>query len=289
MHGKPRSLDDTAPIVNVDQAVAWDGDDGDDWTENEERYNATTRLHTSRLFARAQIAPDAHVLDIGCGCGESTRRAARIAVDGDVLGVDLSSRMLARARERSTNEGLRNVRFERADAEVYPFKTAAFDTAISRFGVMFFGDPVAAFRNVHRALRPGGTVAFLAWQSLTQNEWLAALLGALAAGRDLPRPPAGAPDPFGLADPDATRRIFGEAGFQNVALEAVSEPVTVGADADDAFAFVQSLGVTRGMLRDADDATRARAMGAVRATIEAHATDTGVQFGSGSWPITATR
>jgi SAM-dependent methyltransferase len=289
MHGKPRSLDDTAPIVNVDQAVAWDGDDGDDWTENEERYNATTRLHTSRLFARAQIAPDAHVLDIGCGCGESTRRAARIAVDGDVLGVDLSSRMLARARERSTNEGLRNVRFERADAEVYPFKTAAFDTAISRFGVMFFGDPVAAFRNVHRALRPGGTVAFLAWQSLAQNEWMAALLGALAAGRDLPRPPAGAPGPFGLADPDATRRIFGEAGFQNVELEAVSEPVTVGADADDAFAFVQSLGVTRGMLRDADDATRARAMGAVRATIEAHATDTGVQFGSGSWPITATR
>ena len=276
-------------IVNVDQAAAWDGDDGDDWTEHEERYNATARPHTARLFARAQIGHDARVLDIGCGCGESTRRAAHVAVDGSVLGVDLSSRMLARARERSVAEGLTNVRFERADAQVYPFEAAAFDVAISRFGVMFFADPVAAFRNVHRALKPGGTIAFLAWQSLAQNEWMSELIGALAAGRDLPRPPAGAPGPFGLADPDAVRRIFGEAGFQQVALEPVSEVMIVGTDAEDAFAFVQSLGVTRGMLRDADDATRDRAMRGLRATINAHATGNGVRFDSGAWLITATR
>lgn len=279
-----------APIIaNVDQAAAWDGDDGDEWTDHEERYNATTRPHTARLFARAQIGPDAQVLDIGCGCGESTRRAAQTAVDGGALGVDLSSRMLARARERSTDEGLTNVRFERADAQVYPFEAEAFDIAISRFGVMFFGDPIAALRNIYRALKPGGTVAFLAWQPLAQNEWMAELFTALAAGRDLPRPPAGTPGPFGLADPDAVRRIFGEAGFQNVELEAVSEPVTAGSDADDAFTFVQSLGVARGMLRGMDSATRERAMGALRATIDAHATDRGVRFGSGAWLIAATR
>jgi SAM-dependent methyltransferase len=278
-----------ATIANVDQAAAWNGDDGNAWTEHEEQYNATIQPHTARLFARAQIAADAQVLDIGCGCGETTRRAAQVAVDGGVLGVDLSSQMLARARERSAAAGLTNVRFEQADAQVHPFEAEAFDIAISRFGVMFFGDPVAAFRNVHRALKPGGTVAFLAWQSMAQNEWLATLFAALAAGRDLPGPPLGEPGPFGLADPDAVRRIFGEAGFQNVTLEAVSEPVTAGADADDAFTFVQSLGVARGMLRGVDDATRDRAMAALRAAIDAHATDRGVQFGSGAWLIAATR
>ena len=203
--------------------------------------------------------------------------------------MDLSTRMLARARERSAAEGLTNVRFERGDAQVYPFDAGAFDLAISRFGVMFFGDPVAAFRNIGRAMKPGGRVAFLAWQALANNEWIRELFVVLAAGRDLPRPQVGTPGMFGLADPDAVRRIFGEAGFQNVTLEVVSEPVTVGTDADDAFTFVQSLGVARGMLRGVDDATRDRAMDAVRAAIEAHATDRGVQFGSGAWLIAATR
>jgi ubiquinone/menaquinone biosynthesis C-methylase UbiE len=274
--------DQPATIANVEQAAAWDGDDGNDWTEHEEHYNATIRPHTARLFARAQIAADGQVLDIGCGCGETTRRAAQIAMNGGGLGVDLSNQMLARARERSASAGLTNVSYERADARVHPFEAEAFDVAISRFGVMFFGDPVAAFRNVHRALKPGGTVAFLAWQSMAQNEWLATMFAALAAGRDLPGSPTSAPGPFGLADPDAVRRIFDEAGFQNVTLEAVSEPVTVGTAADDAFTFIQSLGVARGMLRDVDDATRNRAMYAVRAAIDAHATDRGVQFGSGA-------
>jgi SAM-dependent methyltransferase len=283
------SREHSATIANVEQAAAWDGDDGADWTDHEEQYNATIQPHTARLFARAQIASDARVLDIGCGCSETTRRAAQMAVAGDVLGVDLSNSMLARARERSAAVGLSNIRFERADAQVYPFEAETFDVAISRFGVMFFGDPVAAFRNVQRALQPRGTVAFLAWQSMAENEWMATIFAALAAGRDLPGPPPGAPGPFGLADPDAVRRIFGEAGFQNVTLEPVFEPVTVGTDADDAFRFVQSLGVTRGMLRGVDDSTRRRALEAVRAAIDAHATDRGVQFGSGAWLILATR
>ena len=276
-------------IANVEQAAAWDGDDGDDWTEHEERYNATTVPHTRRLIDAARIGAADRILDIGCGCGETSRLAARIARDGCVLGVDLSSRMLARARERSAAEGLTNTSFERADAQVYPFDAEAFDLAISRFGVMFFGDPVAAFQNVRRALRPGGRVAFLAWQPLARNEWMAELFGALAAGRDIPRPPAGAPGPFGLSDPDAVRRIFGEASFENVSLDDVSESLTVGADAEDAFGFVRSLGVTRGLLRDLDATTTERALNAVRATIAAHDTGQGIRFGSAAWLITARR
>lgn len=286
--GTSRS-DQHVQIANVEQAAAWDGDDGDDWTEYEEQYNRSSRRHTERLVDGARISPADQIVDIGCGCGESSRRAARIARDGGVLGVDLSSRMLARARERSEAEGLTNVRFERGDAQVYPFEEGAFDLAISRFGVMFFGDPVAAFQNIGRALKPGGRVAFVAWQPLARNEWMSELFGALAAGRDLPRPPTGAPGPFGLADPDTVRRVFGEAGFEDVNLEDVTEPVTVGADADDAFSFVRSLGITRGLLRDLDAETTARALDAVRATIAAHDTGNGIQFGSAAWLITARR
>ena len=132
-------------------------------------------------------------------------------------------------------------------------------------------------------------MAFLAWQPLARNEWMSELFGALAAGRDLPRPQTGAPGPFGLADPDADRRIFTAAGFEDVELIDVTEPVTVGADADDAFNFVRSLGMTRGLLHDLDPETTERALDAVRATIAAHDTGAGIRLGSAAWLITARR
>jgi SAM-dependent methyltransferase len=205
------------------------------------------------------------------------------------LGVDLSERMIARARERGHAEGLTNVRFEQADAQVYSFEAQAFDLAISRFGVMFFGDPVAAFRNIGRALRPGGRLALLTWQELSKNEWLLALRGALAMGRTLPEPPAGAPGPFGLADADAVRRILAEAGFEAIALEDLNEPVYLGADAADAYTFVGSLGITGGLLEELDKNTRAQALEALRSTLAAHATAEGVWFDSRAWLITAQR
>jgi hypothetical protein len=112
---------------------------------------------------------------------------------------------------------------------------------------------------------------------------MGALLGALAAGRDLPRPQAGAPGPFGLADPDLVRHILTEAGFEEVNLDDVSEPIVLGTDVEDAYTFVRSLGVTRAMLRDLDADTAARALDEVRATIAAHDTSQGILFGSSAW------
>lgn len=272
---------------NVDQAKAWDGDDGQHWAEHEQTYNASARRHYVRLREAASVSADDRVLDIGCGCGESTRDAARAAVSGMALGVDLSARMIARARERGRTEGLTNVSFAQADAQVYPFDQQAFDLAISRFGAMFFGDPVAAFRNIGRALRPGGRVALLAWQELGKNEWPLALREALAVGRNLPEPPPGAPGPFGLADADRVRRILSEAGFSGIELQDVSEPLTLAADFDDAFTFVSTLGITRGLLEELDASARTQALDALRATIATHATAEGVKFDSRAWLITA--
>jgi SAM-dependent methyltransferase len=276
-------------IVNVDQAAAWDGDEGANWVEREDRQNDAMRSHTERLLRTASVAAAENVLDIGCGCGETTRACARDAVAGHALGVDLSTAMLERARERAVEEGLSNVSFERGDAQVYGFERGHFDLVVSRFGVMFFADPVAAFANIGRGVASGGRLALLVWQELHRNEWLTATRDALAVGRELPAPPTGAPGPFGLADPGHVRSILGSAGFDRVELEAIEEPFWFGADPDDAFAFARGIGLVRGLLADLDAADTARALDALRTMLEAHHSNGGVVFDSRAWIITAFR
>lgn len=237
----------------------------------------------------AALSAEHHVLDVGCGNGQTTRDAARAAAAGSALGIDLSTAMVERARERARAEGLANVRFEPGDAQIFPFDEQAFDRAISRAGAMFFGDPVAAFSNIARALRPDGRLVLFVWQELAANEWVRCFAQALAAGRSLPQPPPGAPGPFSLADPDRVRTILGQASFTDVSLEAVGEPMYFGADAEDSFGFVSQMGFARGLLQDLDDAGREQALASLRATIAAHDTGEGVLFDSAAWLVTARR
>ncbi len=160
--------------------------------------------------------------------------------------------------------------------------------AVSSFGAMFFNDLVAAYANIG-LLRPGGRLAVLAWQELARNEWLLAFRGALAMGRTLGAPPNGAPGPFGLAEPDHVRRVLAEAGFVDVELEAIEEPLEFGSDAADAFAFAQTLGIVEGLTHDLDDADTAAALDAVREMLVAHDTGHGVLLNSTAWLITARR
>lgn len=275
-------------IANQEMAAAWDGHEGDVWTEHAERYDRTGVRIWKAYLDRRPISERDRVLDIGCGTGRSTLDAARLAPAGHALGVDLSARMLERARQRSAAEGVANVRFVQADAQVHPFDDT-FDVAISSFGVMFFADPVAAFGNIGGALRPGGRLAILAWRELARNEWLTVLREALALGRDLPQPPPSAPGPFGLADADHVRRVLDAAGFEDIHLEPIEEPVNFGADADDAFSFVRVLGIVEGLTQDLDAPSRARALDQVHRALKAHDTGDGVLLGSSAWLITARR
>jgi SAM-dependent methyltransferase len=276
-------------IANVEQAAAWDGEEGHHWTEHADRYDAATRRSWERFLEAGLISANHSVLDIGCGTGRTTRDAARLASSGSVIGVDLSARMLERARERSKADGLTNVEYLQADAQVHPFDADAFDLGISGWGTMFFGDPVAAFTNLASAIRPHGRLAMLVWRELDRNEWLMAFRTALAAGRTLPVPPSDAPTPFAQADPERVRRVLGEAGFSDVGFTSIDEPVDFGKDADDAFGFVRKTGIAVGLTQDLDKTAKARAFDELRATIEAHATGEGVLFGTSSWLITATR
>ena len=276
-------------IANVEMANAWDGEEGDHWTEYADRYDTAGRRLWKRFLTAGLIADADHVLDIGCGTGESTRDAARAAASGRALGVDLSSRMLALAGERSRAEGLTNVEFVQADAQVHRFDEQAFDVAISRFGAMFFADPVAAFRNIGNALRADGRLALLAWQGLMDNEWLVEIREALSAGRTLPAPPAGTPGPFGLADPDGVQRVLDDAGFTDIELTALDEQVCFGSDAEDAWSYVGNLGIVKGLSHDLDDATKAKAIDQLKQVLAAHETADGVLFNCAAWLITARR
>jgi SAM-dependent methyltransferase len=276
-------------IANVEMAAAWDGPEGQHWAAHADHFEATTAGYRRALLAAVPIDPDSVILDVGCGTGRSTRDLARAAPSGSVLGVDLSTKMLEHARQKAADEELSHVRFEQADAQVHPFSDDVFDLAMSMFGAMFFTDPVAAFTNVARALRPGGNMALLAWKPLDQNEWVAALREVLSLGRPLPSPPVGAPGPFGLADRPFTEHVLSDAGFVEVTFDEVVEPIRYGSDADDAFAFVSTLGITRGLTHDLDDTRKAEALDGLRAILVDHETDAGVLFGGSAWLIRARR
>ena len=277
----------TMTIANVEMAKAWDGHEGDMWTTHADRYEATGRRTWDAFVGRGLVAPGDDVLDVGCGTGKPTADLARLVAPGRVLGVDLSSQMLERGRRRAEADGIANVEFVQADAQVHPFEEAAFDVAFSSFGAMFFNDQVAAFANIGRALRPGGRLAVMTWQELARNEWLMAFREALAVGRTMGSPPNGAPGPFGLAEPDHVRRVLTEAGFVDVAVEAIEEPLEFGTDADDAFTFARTMGIVEGMTHDLDEADTARALDAVHQVLRDHETPEGVLIGSAAWLITA--
>jgi SAM-dependent methyltransferase len=275
--------------ANAEHAAAWNGHEGEHWTEHADRYDRAGRRHWQRFLDTGLIESSDVVLDVGCGTGKSTRDVARLATHGSVLGIDLSAMMLDRAREQSTAEGLANVTYVQGDAQVYRFDESAFDIAISSFGAMFFADPVAAFTNIGRGVRPGGRLALLAWRELSKNEWLTELRAALAVGRELPVPPPDAPTPFALADPDRVRGLLNAAGYQNVGFDPIDEPIEFGSDADDAFAFMQTLGIVEGLTHGLDDADRAHALAQLHKTVAAHDSAEGVLFGTSAWLITARR
>lgn len=276
-------------IANVAQAAAWDGDEGTGWAKHWERYDASIRTYREPMLAAASITDGERVLDFGCGNGQSSRDAARATPSGSVLGADLSAAMLEQARRQAQAEGLRNIDFVQADAQVHPFHTDTYDLAMSRFGSMFFADKPAAFANISRALRPGGRLLLVVWQPLLENEQFATMFDSLSAGRELPKPPPTAPSPFGLADPDLGRRWLSDAGFIDIDHQPVTGTFELGTDTNDAYEFACQLSVVQGLLGPLDDNTKADALAAFRDAIHAHETPNGVQFKSATWFITAHR
>jgi SAM-dependent methyltransferase len=278
----------TGPIVNIEQAEAWNAEEGAHWAAQHDRYDALNAAFTEPLLDAAKIEGTDAVLDIGCGNGQTTREAARRATQGVAVGFDLSAPMLGRAQATAADEGTANVSFEQGDAQVHAFDAGAFDVAISRFGVMFFADPVAAFANIGRALRAGGRLAFLCWQDMANNEWIMTAAGA--ALQHVPMPDIGGPDapgPFSLADPDRTRAVLDSAGYVGVEISAVERPMRLGDDAVDAASFLRGTGLARALFDKADPESVERALQAVTEALRPHERPDGVHLGGAAWLVVA--
>jgi len=247
-------------------------------------YDAELRRHNEVLRQACGVQSHDYVLDIGCGAGQTTREAARAAHSGTALGVDISVPAIERARELASAKGLRNITFECASAEVCRFPQERFDLAMSRFGTMFFDDPVAAFANISRALRPAGRLVMMVWQSHERNEWDITIRHSLGA-----MVPSGQPDAFSLADPSTVTEILEGAGFADVTFADVSEPVYYGPDVDAAMDWVGGFACTAEVLKRLDPAAAERALGRLRVALAAHLSDDGVWFNSRAWVVTARR
>jgi SAM-dependent methyltransferase len=251
-------------------------------------YDAELQRHTEVFRQACGIQRHDHVLDIGCGTGQTTREAARAAAAGSALGVDISAQMIDRARELARAEGLRNVAFEQADAQVHRFPHNRFDVAISRFGTMFFDDPLAAFANIERALRPAGRLVMLVWQEHERNAWSVSIQQAVEGHAGL-RPQARAPDPFSLADRTTVEAILGAAGFGQVTFTDVREPVFYGPHVPAALDWVRGFTSTREALARLDPAHAERALQRLRDVLAAHRSERGVWFDSRAWIVEARR
>ena len=248
-------------------------------------YDAELKRLDVRFRAALDIRPQDRILDVGCGAGESTRHAARSAFRGSVLGVDISEEMLQVARQRGEQERLQNVAFELADAQLHPFPAGRFDLCISRFGAMFFDDPLAAFVNIGRAMRPDARLVLMVWQDRERNEWSIAIQRALAAENTSS---TSAPAAFSLGDRATTTRLLTAAGFADIDFAEVQEPVFYGPDPDSAREAILALFLanpnSNGSIRPSAE-TRDR----LRKLVQSHCSAEGVLFDSSAWVVSARR
>jgi SAM-dependent methyltransferase len=271
-------------MANEDMKEGWNGASGAEWVRLHDRYDATLAAWADLIATTAAVSPGDRVLDIGCGNGVTTRRAARAAApEGEAVGVDLSEPMLAQARKRAAEEGVANVDFRVADAQTDPLGAAdsPYDVAVSRFGVMFFDDPVAAFANVNQAMRPGGRLAILSWAPMPEQQWL---LVPMAAAREHVPPPPGfggdGPGMFGLSVPEHITDVLTRAGWTDVdiQLHRRAMPIGGGGGVDDTMEYIVNGGPGRALLEGVAPDVAAKAIAAIRRSLDPHITDRGVEL-----------
>lgn len=274
--------------MSQEQAAAWNEGAGRAWVARQEQLDAQLEPLGEAAIAALAPAPGDRVIDVGCGAGATTLALAGRVGPGSVLGVDVSAPLVARARERA--RGVSNVRFELADAQTFALEPSSFDAVFSRFGVMFFGDPVVAFRNVRAALRPSGRLAFVCWRDYAENPSFSL---PIEAARSLlssapEAAPSHAPGPFAFADGARVRSILEAAGFAHVEVAPRDGDVVFGGgDLDGAVDLAFHVGPLSRAAADLDDALRDRIRAAVRDELAKHLGPRGVTVPAATWVVTA--
>jgi SAM-dependent methyltransferase len=278
--------------ANQQQSEAWNGSESTHWVENADRYDRQFAPLTDALFTSLPLRSDHAVLDVGCGCGAVSRRAAHLG--RSVLGADIAEPLVEVAIDRARAESLDNVEFLVADAQTYTFAERGFDFVISQLGVMFFDQPATAFANLCRSLVPGGRILFTCWQGMEANEWVSILAEAVAEHVELPSlgGQAGGPGMFSLEDPDEIVALLGQGGFTRVEIEPALSTVLVGGGGalDESVEFLLGVGIARGLLSHADPDARTLAVERIHDVLaKRYEPGLGVRLEAAVWLVSATK
>lgn len=276
---------------NEQQIEYWNEQAGPRWVTMQEVLDRQIEHFGYAVMDAAAIAPGQSVLDIGCGCGATTVEIGRrVTKRGAVLGVDISRPMLNRAEERARVGQMKHVIFAQSDAQTHAFDPETYDVVFSRFGVMFFENPTAAFTNIRKALKPGGKLAFVCWNELKQNAWMLEPIMAIADPVELPPPPDPTePGPFALADTERLKKILSDAGYKDIAIDPFTKPIVMGKglDMEGMVDFYFQIGPLSRILADATEDQKQTARERLTQLLNTRTTPEGATFGSFAWLVSA--
>ena len=278
-------MSDGAADRAAEQAAFWNGPGGTGWLASYERIQRSIGDVGEIALAAAAPRHGEHAIDIGCGTGGTTAALAHgVGLSGHVLGVDISETLVGAARAHR----LDNATFVVGDAATHPFREASYDLVFSRFGVMFFAEPVAAFRNFHRALKPSGRLVFIAWRGASENPWgTAPVRAAQPFLPPLPRPGPEDPGQFSFGDRARVERILRESGFHHLRIEPVDRQIWMGASVDDVVANAGRFGPLARAFADASPGAIGQAREAIRAALAPHEGSDGVRLPGACWLVEA--
>ncbi len=274
---------------NAVQAERWNGEDGERWARHKAPHDAMLALITKQTLEAIGFTAGQRVLDLGCGSGTTTFGIARlVGPSGSVTGVDISDILLAPALAQAAAEPDLPVTFEKADVETHAFAPESFDVAFSRFGLMFFANPAAAFANVRSAMAPGGRLAFLCWRAVRENTWASTTIRIARNHIELPPGPGPEdPGPYSFRDPARIRRILTEGGWSDLSIEPIDSEAYMGAELEESVANFLTMGPIANQVITASAAKREAIADDLRQAVAELVTEGGVNMQAAAWIVTA--
>ncbi len=277
--------------VNKNQKDFWSGKGGDIWVERQNAMDTMLSPLGEAALNKLNFNEDENVLDIGCGCGHTTLNIAkRIGPSGNVTGLDISEPMLKRAKESAVEMSITNTSFKCVDVQTEDLGDQIYSTAFSRFGVMFFEDSIAAFKNINKSLISGGYLSFVCWQSPAVNPWQSLFIQEVKKFLDLPSPPPRSPGPFAFMESEYVSSILEESKFQDIRIEGHEAEVNMFSGrslSDSVKDYISINPVVTQMLKESSENQIAEIINSGIEAFSPYYSEKGLIFPSATWLVTA--